>query len=299
MYSPGITWARKLSEFNVELVFALLAIGLLALVAGNQRILGTAMLSCMVLCLHLKSAGNDALVYAKPNQLQKIKVSQINVSNVNDDYPQLLALLESDQPDIVTFQEVTPDWAQVIERDLSQAYPHHKEVVRIDPYGMSIYSKIPFQKIDTFHTQHIPNITCQIHHNGETFRMISSYITPALDAHSASLAKDQLDDVSHYIKQSSIPTLAVGDFNMVYWTPEMLKFKQKCKVQNSRREASPGEVQYEHIFYSPALECVSFTNIRSEESNYLGINGIYQYGDTNSESQLKARLSSYSEPVIR
>jgi endonuclease/exonuclease/phosphatase (EEP) superfamily protein YafD len=277
VYSPDVPFIRSFNDYNVQMVFGLLFLGLLFLVIDQFKLLAISFSCCAMLCVFLKSASYDTLVFPKPNTSQQLSISQVNMASVNDEYDTLVKQLLLQKPDIISFQEITPLWNEILLEDFANLYPFHQNLVRIDPYGLAIFSKIPLERVDTFHTQHIPHLKCAFRLNGEKIHLISSYITPALNKQTTELANLQLRDINIEIAKCPTPIIAVGDYNRVHWSPEMMAFKQKSQLNNSRRETSayPRDIPYEHIFFSKEIECVSFNNI--EAKNYLGITGTYQY----------------------
>ena len=294
IYSPNVPFIRSFNDYNVQLVFGLLLLGLFFLIIDQFRLLAVSFSCCAMLCIFLKSASYDTLVFPKPNTSQQLSISQVNMASVNDEYDTLVSRLLAESPDIISFQEITPIWNQVLNEDFGDLYPYYKNLVRIDPYGLALYSKIPLESVDTFHTQHIPHLKCAIRLNGEKIHLISSYITPALNNPSTQLAKAQLEDVNIQIAKCPTPVIAVGDYNMVHWTPEMIEFKERSQLNNSRRESSanPRDIPYEHIFFSKEIECVAFKNI--EADNYLGITGTYQYKQAESIEDYTLKVSALS-----
>lgn len=275
---PSLGIGRQLSLYTVQLMFALLALGLVSLWLDSKRLLATSFVCCAVLCLHLKHASNDILVFPTDRDVADIEVSQINLSTVNDRYDEMLAVLRQSKPDIISFQEVNPAWQKQLSQDLKNLYPHQSAIVRIDPYGVALYSKYPLQQVDTFHTGRIPHITARVEVNDQSWRVISSYITPSLEPQSSQLAQAQLRDIADWVNLLDTPTIALGDYNMVYWSPELRAFRSDALLTHSRRESSvlPSDLPYEHIFFSQQIECTSFGSIWSANNNYVGVSGNYQ-----------------------
>ena len=77
---------------------------------------------------------------------------------------------------------------------------------------------------------------------------------------------------------------------MVYWTQEIRDFRSNANLNNSRRDISQSNlrVPYDHIFFSNDLQCVEFSELKSENQNYLGITGTYQIkGDQIEASEIR------------
>ena len=81
----------------------------------------------------------------------------------------------------------------------------------------------------------------------------------------------------------------------MYWTNEIREFRSNTKLTNSRRGLSDGNlrVPYDHIFFSEALECTEFKEMKDENQNYIGILGTYQIRKEDENQTLNSQLSQY------
>ena len=294
IFAQDLLWIRSVAEYEFQVLLLFFFGGLLCLVINQKALVYSCFVSATMLALHLKEASNPNLNFPTPNQSVPLELAMFNLSNVNEYYRDMLTIIAQEDPDVISFQELTPDWDQRLIQDISVVYPYRYNYVRIDPYGLGIFSKVPFELIDTFHCQDIPHFTGTVRIDGALIQILSAYLTPALDRRSADIAANQLENIVKYVHGSSLPILAVGDFNMVYWTPEMLQFKSQTELKNSRKDlsASPSEIPYEHIFHSNNLECIGFKNLRTEQNIVLGIAGTYQHKQIIISPDVK--LSSYT-----
>jgi len=278
MWSTQNPLLRSLSEFSVHIMLGMLGLGLLFLAADRKRMMFAAFGCTAVLAMWLKNASNDQLKLPVENHEAKLKIAHVNLSNVDDDFDDLIQTVYDVDVDLLSFQELTPDWVGPLRAALEQKYPYRKEEVRIDPYGMAIYSKYNFHKADTILSDGIPSVCVDITNNGEKFHIVSSYLTPALDNNSLEKASSQLKRISKEVQETNKHVIALGEYNMVYWTQEIRDFRSKAKLNNSRRDISQSNlrVPYDHIFYTNDLQCVEFTELKTKDQNYLGIMGTYQ-----------------------
>lgn len=279
MAMPYLAPMGQLVDYTVHFVFGLLSIGIVALVFNHSKVMWAAFGSCAALCIFLKEASNDILVFPQEHTQQKLVVSQINLSSVNDAYADMIALLLEETSDVISFQEVDPSWIKLLSRDLALTYPYSAAIVRIDPYGMALFSKYPLQNTDTLYADDIPHLVSEVLFDGKLVRLISSYISPPLESYSMDRAKSQLTNLAHWVQESVKPVITLGDFNMVYWSPELINFKKVALVSHSRRESSPSmaKLPYEHIFFSSTLKCTAFDNLWNTDNRYVGVTGSYQH----------------------
>lgn len=270
---------RQINDYTAHITYSLLALGLIALIVRLPQLMATSLACCALMCIYLKDAGNDNLRFATISEGEQLTVGQFNLSSVNTDYPEMLRAIEDSDVDILSFQEVDPRWSTMLQRDLSQQYNYNHTVARIDPYGLALYSRVPLYNIDTFHTGSFPHMTASILMDEQSMTVISSYVTPALDAASNKIAREQLQDIRDWVRAQRRPCIAVGDYNMVYWTSDLKDFKNEATLVQSRRESTPSftDLPQEHIFYSRDLECTSFGHLYTDEKTYVGVQGTYQH----------------------
>jgi len=77
--------------------------------------------------------------------------------SASDDYEFIVEEILESNADLVSLQEVTPLWDDVLTEALSEKYPHSKTINRFD-LGIAVYSRLPFVSVDTFMCEDIPNI---------------------------------------------------------------------------------------------------------------------------------------------
>jgi len=278
MISPSSATLRSASEFSVHIMLGMLAVAITAMLMDKRKIMFAGLACSAALALWLKNASNDNLKLPILNEEVKLKIAHVNLSNIDDRLIETLHILDKEQVDVVSFQELTPDWTNVLADELASGFPHKFTNVRIDPYGMAIYSKYPFSEADTILSGGIPSLSVDVSFGGEVFHIISTYLTPALDNKSLQQAAAQLKRVSAQVNKVNENVVALGEYNMVYWTQEIRNFRSSTNLKNSRRDIAQGNlrVPYDHIFFSSDLECIEFKELIGDQQKYLGILGTYQ-----------------------
>ncbi|WP_235297703.1 endonuclease/exonuclease/phosphatase family protein [Portibacter marinus] len=266
-------------DFTVQLMLAYLFLGLLFLTIDKRRLLFTSFICCGMLCLFLKQSSYDRLAFPAVTQQEKVTIAHFNTSSAIGGYESVLSAVLASDADIISFQEVTPDWDAFLTENLSTIYPYNVRNVRIDPYGMEIFSKLPIKSYDTFHYQEIPHQLVNIDiADGEQVNIISAHVLPPLGQRLNERARKHLNTIAEKILSIEAPSIVLGDFNLVYWSNEIISFRQKADLENSRRDISKNllDVPYDHIFFSKRLECTGFGDITDTSSTHLGIIGTYQ-----------------------
>ena len=281
IFSPEWAFLKKAGEFSVQLMIGYLFLGLGFLVIGNKRLLLTSFACCGALCLFLKQSSNEHLRLPEQTKEEMISIAHFNTSSASDGYASLVQSALESEADIISFQEVTPDWDIYLKQNLSETYPFFASNVRIDPYGMAFFSKIPIENYDTFHYQDIPHQMANISiSENKQVNIISAHVLPPVGQVMNERAKMHLNTIAEIIQGKPDPSIVLGDFNLVYWSNEIRDFRNKADLANSRRDIASNLFKippYDHIFFSEELECTGFQDISDTISNHLGIIGSYQF----------------------
>lgn len=293
LLAPQVPLIRKVSEYSVHIMLGMLLFSLFSMVIGKTKVMFAGLACTAALCIFLKNASHSTLKLTEANTETKLNVAHINLGNINTSgFDAVEQMLEERNIDVVSFQELTLEW-KFIESELKDRFPYSISEVRIDPYGMAIFSRTPFIESDTFLCEDIPNMHVKVEKVDSRFQIISSYLIPALDNQGLRKASKQLNAIAQKVNNSNIPLIALGEYNMVYWTNEIRNFRSKTKLQNSRRDLvdSNLRVPYDHIFFSNTLECIEFEEMKDDSQNYIGIMGTYQIKMEKDYHTLNSQLS--------
>lgn len=257
-----------------------LGIGMIAYLFNARRIIFSSFAACALLCVFLKSASNSNLKMPEINDETKLSIAHVNVTSAEESYEALTNDLLSRNLDIISFQEVKPDWSRFLRQSLEETHPYIIENVRIDPFGMAIYSKFPFQYIDTMFAEEVPFLSAKIELSEETeITIVNTMILPSINSKLDSTQRGQLQYIQEYLKANEGSELVIGDFNMVYWSNRIREFRESAALLNSRRDVSQSvlSVPYDHIFHSSDLECTMFRDMIDSSGNRIGIFANLQY----------------------
>lgn len=126
--------------FHLGVVMALVA--LVAVLARARRPL------VLLVLLLVPTLGSRAMTYAAPRQAAESDEPGITVFSANLLYGRgrvadLIAQIEREDPDVILFQEYTPE-SSGYEALLRARYPHHVVLPRDDAFGQAVFSRLPF-----------------------------------------------------------------------------------------------------------------------------------------------------------
>lgn len=246
----------------------------------------TSFAACAGLCLFLKYTTNSDLSLAQPTNEVAISVAHFNVS-ASDDYQFIIDEVLASKADLISLQEVTPDWDRVLQEALLEEYPHSKTVVRANPFGLAVYSRLPFNSVDTFICANVPNIigTIDLQDSNREVCFITSHALPPFYTSEYKRLRKHLRRIASYSNESACPVLTIGDYNAVPWSYEIQDFRSVANLMDSRRGFFPNsngsfsifQLPSDHIFYSNQLECIHFEDMEHADAGHIGIRGAYQF----------------------
>ena len=258
--------------YAVHLLTAFLLVSFASLLVNAKILMFAGLLSSGTVALYLKSASFEGLKHTAVSGQRGIHMAHINLSLVTD-IGSVYEMVSDTSIDIISFQEFTPDWASIIPTLLDSSFSYRYEDMRMDLYGKAIYSVFPFTLADSsFVSNKISTPVMILHVPVTTIRLITPYLTPALDRRSRLLAQEQLKELAEIMVEDTIPTVVMGEFNQVYWSKDILQFRKQASLLNSRLEVSPARLKmpFDHIFYTPNMDCLGFEEINDKLGNHIG-----------------------------
>lgn len=285
-------FVEKSCEYAVHGMIGLFVLSLLFFAWAKYDLMLVGMGCVGALCLFLKGESNDHLILPDDNLSPKISIAHFNLSHVDESYEDFIKRIKSIDADILSLQELTPNWDHWLSNNLKGTYRNALRNVRIDPFGKALFAKKKILKKDTINSSGRPNIAVNIEMGNNVVSLLSTYILPPLNNSSKKLAIRQLESISDNVQKSAYPTIVIGDLNMVYWSNEISEFRKQSGLENTRRGFTPlgFEKPYDHMFFTEELECSGFEEIEDESSNHLGIVGTFQFKNVPTEEEVRSSV---------
>ncbi len=274
---PSGSAYRMFTNSAVEILLGILGFGIICLMLQWHRLMFVSFACAGILSIFLKSSSNPSPVYADPNVEEDIEVIHLNTTNYEGvEYEDLTDLLLASDADLISIQEVTPDWDMVFQDELIDSFPYYSSVASISFNGMAVFSKYPLNSVDTFYYNDIPNLTGLIaprQKGDKPIRFISTYTNPAFGADVFyQELKDHFQSIIDKVGKTDGARIAFGTYNTVAWSSEMKFFTGELNLQNSRRSINPfSQSTYEHIFHSLDMECVDFDGFYDQTGTKIGL----------------------------
>ncbi len=284
IFTPNYYLFKMGSEFAIQIMLGYLIGGFIFLYFQQPKLTFTSFACCAGLCLFLKYSTNAEMKAPIITNSEIVNIAHFNLSSTASDYEQTIKNIKEADADLVSIQELTPDWLPVLESELSELYPYSSSIVRMDPFGIAVLSKRPILNLDTFYYQNIPNLagTLTWEKGEKALQFIAAHTTPPLYQKAHTRMQQHLEVIGNYIDEINLPVVTIGDFYAPPWCREIQDLKYAAGLNDSRRTAKLivsqlFENPVDYILHSDQLTCIDFESISNQTSQHIGIRGAYQF----------------------
>ncbi|KAB1066819.1 endonuclease/exonuclease/phosphatase family protein [Tamlana haliotis] len=244
-FSKNQHWFFRVPEFvKIQLLFfqIIALIGLFAFSTKNTWLWVVAAAQTILIVYHIYILARFTKFYKKqdygPKNAKTLKVISTNIYQYNTDFERFKSFIKKENPDIFITIESNADWEKAM-RDLKQDYPHSQKITLENTYGMHLYSKLPFDKVNThyFVADDIPSIEAHLKTpDGEDFVLFSVHPPPPSPTEEDN-SKERDGDllcIAKRVKTINKPTLVIGDFNTVAWSKIAELFRKNSGLIDGR-----------------------------------------------------------------
>lgn len=286
IFTPSLLILKKLTAYTLYVMLGLLAMGLVFFTLSQTRLMMVSLLCCVALALYLRESTNKQLRLAEVTHSPSIRISHVSLGNAENEYDAVIDYLLGIDVDLLSFQELTPDWNAQLTTRLASRYQYITTLTRLDQYGMGFFSRIPMKSLDTFYYREIPNLRGTISlGDQQDCHIISSQVVPPVNESAFQSIREHFARITAYAAFLPGSKIVLGDFHLPPWTNEVQTFKLASHLKDSRRDIHPRNldgsfflprIPVEHILYTEKLECTSFTEIGNAQVGRIGIAGSYQ-----------------------
>ena len=208
-----------------------------------------------------------------------LRIAHMNVWQPNEDRVRAIAAAVATEADLISVQEVSPEWALALQSALANDYPYHHIVPRTNCYGIALFSKKPFDSVRTITVAGAPFIEAMVNVEGEVVRVLAVHATsPGSYAHFRR-RNVQLNALAEWIRTGNIPTLVIGDLNTVHWDGAYERF---CARSGARPINSPFNITWpsvgpfaliplDHALVSGGLRPTALSSFEVNGSDHRGL----------------------------
>ena len=166
----------------------------------------------------------------------ELKLLHANVLSSNREYDRLIALLDSEAPDVVVLQEVSPDWLVALD-ELREDYPYSYAEARDGNFGIALFSRIPLKSVSHFDSPPLgyPTIVASLGIGKELLTVVATHPMIPVNGGFYDARNEQLVGIAELLGKRTGPKILVGDLNLSQWDFNYPKLEQVAGLRNSRK----------------------------------------------------------------
>ena len=199
----------------------------------------------------------------------KIRIMSHNVLANNRSYAAVKKQIAEVDPDLLVIVEYDANWQTQMQSLIDDgSYPYSVQAPRWHGFGVAIFSKLPLTNSQTHQlTAKItdaPIVMAEVMVGDQKLRLAGLHVFSPMSAHRLQLRNEQLVDAAEILKQSKTPTVVMGDYNGVSWSPFLDDFLKQTGYRDSRvgfgyqgswnaRYRWPALIPIDHAFVSPEV----------------------------------------------
>jgi endonuclease/exonuclease/phosphatase (EEP) superfamily protein YafD len=149
-----------------------------------------------------------------------LKVAASNVFFGNEDPTRVIAWVQAERPDIISFEEVTPAFLAALE-SLAADYPHRLQSNTNGRFGTVLFSRYPFEESRLLGVAENRDreIATAIRVGERRIRVVAVHATWPYGPAMSSIRNQELGALTEYARAHPEPVILLGDFNITPFSP--------------------------------------------------------------------------------
>lgn len=278
-----------LHSFAVQALIGYLVIGIVAGLFRSMTTIGVSLSAALLVAwglYHAQLSGTDTLEQAGLYEEDTIvRVAHFNVLCINSQFEETASSALATQADLLSFQEVSMAWGDQLKQRLAEDYPYSHIVTYEDQAGrgLAVFSKYPFENVQTIYWDGVPNIVGDLQLPDHTIHFLASHPLSPRSRWRYHQRNQHIRHIAQYIQKIDQPTLVIGDFNAVPWNPAIQDLRRVARMQDSHTGWAPTYpsrlqsigIPIDYIFHSDDFQCRKFEALPVSGSDHRGIVGEY------------------------
>jgi endonuclease/exonuclease/phosphatase (EEP) superfamily protein YafD len=146
----------------------------------------------------------------------EIAVAAVNVHVSTRDAAALARWLASTSVDLVVVSEVSPAFAESLER--LPGFPHREVAPAENPFGIAVLSRFPMDAVAVRDADGVARIEARVDTGVGCVELFAVHPMPPMSPRLYAARNQLLRDVAGRAVQQGVPRLVVGDFNATPWS---------------------------------------------------------------------------------
>lgn len=234
---------------------------LIALLAGVRRKWWLAQGTLLAAAMLFQGGSGASWENGTVNGGCDLRIFHMNVLQPNTAYAAAIAKALASDADLISVQEVGPEWAVELAQGLHTNYPYSHIEPRRNCYGIALFSRVPFTEVRTIHVMGAPFIEACFDLDGKPVRVLAVHATSPISYGHFMRRNAQLAHLGTSLTAKDTATIVVGDLNTVPWDGA---FKSLCRRSGLRSTADGGHrtwprigpyaiIPLDHVLVSPRI----------------------------------------------
>ena len=212
------------------------ALVLLALVAGLRKrwwILFSGLFAAFLVIMQVRV---PSLRPALNGSGSALRIAQMNVLQPNLHHDEVVRCALASEAAMISFQEVSPEWAVALSSALRATYPYSHIETRTNCYGIALFSRVPFLSVRTLEIEGAPFVDALVRLDERTVRVLAVHATSPTSYAEFTRRNAQFDALARNVSEADLPTVVIGDLNTVPWDHAYERF---CRRSGMRALDAP------------------------------------------------------------
>lgn len=167
---------------------------------------------------------------------KNIRLLEMNVEYVNPRFERARQFIRNTNPDVIVVEELTPTWFAALAPALVD-YPYRQTVLRDDPYGNGIFSRVPFTKTKeySFGPRNHPVLRGDIDCEGQTISIVHTHFQGPISPRYHKMHIDDAAGAEQVIDNCGRNVIFCGDLNSATWCYPLCEVVSKTQLRDTRR----------------------------------------------------------------
>lgn len=221
-------------------------------------------------------ASRDSSTGIKMPAPPSIKIMSVNLMYGHGDDAALLAQIEREAPEVLCFQEWTPNGSERLAASLRAAYPHVLEAARADAFGQAVFSRVPFIGAARAYPPspgfREPQIVVSVGLDGRALHITNVHLLPPVSLAYFAEQRGAARRLAEWQKSrlENRPDVLIGDFNATSRSGALAALR-RAEMRDAQAEAGwwrgstwprtgwlawmPG-IRLDHALLGSLVECV-------------------------------------------
>jgi len=222
-----------MSQFRLQLVFAFSATIVILSLSKKGRMAGMACLFCLVNLAEILPFYLPQKSIAEEHG-SRLRMLAVNVNYLNPNTELLLKCINDSKPDVIAVEELNANFESFLNEKLVD-YPYRKSIVRRDPYGIGVYSRIPIRDAEIkYFSGEVPSITLHFNWKDKPIFLIATHPLPPLSPDLAFYNSEQLKAISQEVRNQKGTAIVLGDFNATSWCAAFKALEEQGRLVDTR-----------------------------------------------------------------